>query len=796
MILPNGNHVRLMTAIENNEVEAALEILTADDDDSLLLPIQPLRVTALQLAAWQENIELMDKLYERGADVNARDKIGRCALYYAAHRGNIEVVKWLLQRGAFIENTVCIDSCSKDSANSPVLRAFLGKSLPLPECWGRTPLHQAVKNNHPEVVRILVNVGANVNVQDERGIVPLLIAGSSVDPQDPIEMSKFVETIDILVSAKASANVIHPDTGTTALHHAAALGSSKAVQRLLEGNARPSQQCTKTGSSPLHVASSAGHFETIQTLLAVMRTGDIDIQDQLGQTALHRASYQGHRRCVRTLIDHGANLAAETKTGVTVIGSIFTHMPRPLPFLTDILDSRVRTTSDVAIDKDTCIKIDFGVLTPKNKLQMEVVMAVVSAASELAQLTILQHPFMETFLRLKWSRLRIFFFVLVLIHALFVLSLSSYSIVLLRYSVDCSLWRRILTFSSCLVLVNNVAEVVMMPRHYLKEFETWLSFTCATVSLVISVAGDYAQEIVIRPREGILNGPQHPSQWVLHSISVAILLGWLQMMLLIGRFPMWGYYALMFSTVLKNVLKVLLAFVCLIVGFALSFAVLFHGNDQFRDSWRAVVKTVVMMMGEYEYEDLFSSERNESSFLPATSRVVFLAFVMLASIVLMNLMIGLAVNDIQGLEKEGHIRRLLKQAEFVAHLERVMSHGIFRSNWLHPRLRVLLDARRIIPTKITFYCRENYFHESYRGIPATLIEALFLLASKNARDSESSTVNAKCNEKDVDLYATLYSLEQQLQQLQKLGYSNIPGQRYVKPLVKRHAVRRRKTTNV
>lgn len=98
--------------------------------------------------------------------------------------------------------------------------------------------------------------------------------------------------------------------------------------------------------------------------------------------------------------------------------------------------------------------------------------------------------------------------------------------------------------------------------------------------------------------------------------------------------------------------QVLLAFVCLIVGFAFSFAVLFHGNDQFRNSWRAVVKTVVMMMGEYEYGALFSDEKNGSFFLPATSRVVFLGFVMLASIVLMNLMIGLAVNDIQGLEKE------------------------------------------------------------------------------------------------------------------------------------------------
>jgi len=75
--------------------------------------------------------------------------------------------------------------------------------------------------------------------------------------------------------------------------------------------------------------------------------------------------------------------------------------------------------------------------------------------------------------------------------------------------------------------------------------------------------------------------------------------------------------------------------------------VLFHGNNQFDDFWRAIVKTVVMMMGEYEYNELF-----ESNFLSVTSRIVFVAFIMLASIVLINLMIGLAVNDIQGLEKE------------------------------------------------------------------------------------------------------------------------------------------------
>lgn len=60
-----------------------------------------------------------------------------------------------------------------------------------------------------------------------------------------------------------------------------------------------------------------------------------------------------------------------------------------------------------------------------------------------------------------------------------------------------------------------------------------------------------------------------------------------------------------------------------------------------------------MMMGEYEYEELLSPDENgKRAFLPITSRIVFFIFILLASIVLINLMIGLAVNDIQALEKE------------------------------------------------------------------------------------------------------------------------------------------------
>ncbi|XP_076238945.1 transient receptor potential channel pyrexia [Calliopsis andreniformis] len=781
MAASNEDHVRMITALENDDVETATRIITEKFDKKFLQSTGILRVTAVHLAAWHGRLELLDLLYKNGADINTTDKIGRCALFHAAHRGNSEVVKWLLQRGSFTDTKVNVDSCSKDFRKSIRGPYSIGQQLPIPECWGRTALHQAVKNNHSEVVKLLVNANTDVNVQDERGITPLLLAGSSVIQKDSIEMSKFVDIIEILVSAKASLNVIDPNTGATALHHATILGSSLATKRLIDGGACPLYQCNNTGSTLLHFAASVGNIDTLLILLEAIPRDYIDIQDKINRTPLHRASYSGHIECVRALINFGGNLAARTKVGVTVIDAIFAHIPKPVLFLQNILDSWVGRNNNYT-DRYSYITINFDILAPKGELQMGVINSLIAAASDMEHLTLLQHPLVETFLWLKWSKLRVFFLSLVFVHALLILSLSGYSIMLLQYGIDSVLLRAILTCCSCFLLFHNMVQVLMLPRYYLKRCETWLSFACAAMSLVISLN---TANIAIQVKKGTLNLPQQSSQWMLRFLSVSILLGWIQMMLLIGRLPICGYYALMFSTVLKNILKVLLAFVCLIVGFALSFFVLFPENDQFRNSWRAVVKTVVMMMGEYEYGALFSDTKNGSSFLPAMDGVVFLAFVVLASIVLMNLMIGLAVNDIQGLVKEGHIRQLLKQAEFIGHIEMLTSHRIFRNNWLH----WLIESRRNIPTKITFRYYGNY-PKSYLSIPTMLREALFLLASKQSLRNKSLVTNVAQENNHTQLAALL---EEVLLRLKTSSYHTTTSTRKIsKPFNMFKLVRRRK----
>jgi len=80
-----------------------------------------------------------------------------------------------------------------------------------------------------------------------------------------------------------------------------------------------------------------------------------------------------------------------------------------------------------------------------------------------------------------------------------------------------------------------------------------------------------------------------------------------------------------------------------------------------------------MMIGELEFEDMFHPELNDENsniiLHPVTAHLVFFAFLMLVTVILMNLLVGLAVSDIQGLQASAGLNRLSRQAELVSRLE-------------------------------------------------------------------------------------------------------------------------------
>lgn len=126
-----------------------------------------------------------------------------------------------------------------------------------------------------------------------------------------------------------------------------------------------------------------------------------------------------------------------------------------------------------------------------------------------------------------------------------------------------------------------------------------------------------------------------------------------------------------------NFSKFLIAYSCLFFGYCLSLCVLFPNYPAFENVPWALLKTVIMMSGELEFEDIFYGDDEENKAedddpqvkYPVTSHIVFFSFVLLVTIILTNLMVGLAVSDIQGLQDSAGLDRLSRQAELVSRLE-------------------------------------------------------------------------------------------------------------------------------
>ena len=96
--------------------------------------------TPLMLAAFNGHTGIVEALIQAGADVNRRDEIGRTALMFASTGAFPETVQALIQNGAAVN--------INDHG----------------ERW--TPLMWAAAEGHAEVVKVLLDAGADRHVQD------------------------------------------------------------------------------------------------------------------------------------------------------------------------------------------------------------------------------------------------------------------------------------------------------------------------------------------------------------------------------------------------------------------------------------------------------------------------------------------------------------------------------------------------------------------------------------------------------------------------------------------------------
>lgn len=146
--------------------------------------------------------------------------------------------------------------------------------------------------------------------------------------------------------------------------------------------------------------------------------------------------------------------------------------------------------------------LDFSVLAPHGcERQTAVLRQIFNSPSGLGQKVLLRHPMLETFLWLKWRKLRVFFFVLLFIYGSFLFSLTIYAIVDTEFSESRSTFEKhikkwsgnvLLVTSICLLLHISI-QALLRPLFYVREIETWIFAFCGSMSLVIVCSEPSAQ---------------------------------------------------------------------------------------------------------------------------------------------------------------------------------------------------------------------------------------------------------------------------------------------------------------
>ncbi|QIT35701.1 ankyrin repeat domain-containing protein [Wolbachia endosymbiont of Brugia pahangi] len=163
-----------------------------------------------------------------------------------------------------------------------------------------TSLHLAVEKGHIGIVNSLLEVKADVNVEDENGKTPLYTA---VQFGCKGEIGVLIGKMMIGALIRAGANVNAEDKDKcTPLHFAARCGRKEIVQTLIEAGANVNA-ANEDKRTPSHIATQFCRKEIVKVL--VEAGADVRAADKYGITPLHFAD---GAETVKTLIGAGANV--------------------------------------------------------------------------------------------------------------------------------------------------------------------------------------------------------------------------------------------------------------------------------------------------------------------------------------------------------------------------------------------------------------------------------------------------------------------------------------------------------
>ena len=178
-------------------------------------------VTALMMAAQNNNCDMIQLLIQYGADINTAKSAGKTALMIATANGHIQAAQCLLR-----STTIAINQQNYD---------------------GQTALMLAAESNNCHLIQLLIKYGADVNKYDEYDMTALMYG----------VLQGRTDTVQCLLNSPNLAINQQYEDGSTALL-LSLFGTNRAITQLLLAADADPEIANFTGLTPLEKARQTG----------------------------------------------------------------------------------------------------------------------------------------------------------------------------------------------------------------------------------------------------------------------------------------------------------------------------------------------------------------------------------------------------------------------------------------------------------------------------------------------------------------------------------------------------------
>jgi len=312
--------------------------------------------TPLMYASARGHLEIVELLLKNKADINKKNSKDMTALMYASLHEYPKIVKLLIEKGASINNKdnnkfnafmlanknthssnkadlILIQKSLKGRENllkknfKELLEASKNGNLKKVELLlkennvdinekdsigdsiGNTALMEACEYGHLEIVKLLIEKGADVNLDNNFGITALMYASKK----------GYLKIIELLLKNDADINYqdnYGKNSAYTALIYACKEGQLETVKLLLKKGANINEKDV-SNETALLIACSSGHLEIVKLLLK--NGADMNQVDKFGFNSLMMATKAGKLEIVKFLVENGADVKYKNKTGDTAL---------------------------------------------------------------------------------------------------------------------------------------------------------------------------------------------------------------------------------------------------------------------------------------------------------------------------------------------------------------------------------------------------------------------------------------------------------------------------------------------